>query len=315
MAAVWRGGKRINVGNGSSDATVGAVNAHGAIAGFAAGPSGVGATLWQGGRRKYLGTFGTNLSQATALNERGHVVGVTRHYGATGYPPHPFLWRDGRLTDMGTLGGNEARPVAINDRDQVIGRSKTRGGGSHPFLWEHGRMRDLASRGDGWDPRAINNIGEIIGNATRRDRAMRAVVWRKGRLISLPTLGGSQSHASAINDRGQIVGWAETKAGERHATLWQRGRVADLGTLGGTSSAAVAINDGGSLAGTFTTRSGTEAFVWQTGRMTALPRIRGIDGYEIVAVNARGDVAATGHVKDDPNIPVEISHAVLWTHR
>jgi len=67
-----------------------------------------------------LGTLGSNLSKATALNSRGQVVGVS----ITGAgEQHPFLWTDGVLTDLGTgrlvqyRGGPERRRPDRGSRD------------------------------------------------------------------------------------------------------------------------------------------------------------------------------------------------------
>ena len=50
-----------------------------------------------------LGTLGGTLGSATALNNRGQVVGLSSTAGNQG--AHPFLWSRGKLTDLGTLGG------------------------------------------------------------------------------------------------------------------------------------------------------------------------------------------------------------------
>ena len=69
-----------------------------------------------------LGTLGGKESAATAVNERGQVIGEsTTAGGAT----HAFLWQDGKMRDLGTLGGQSSSPTAINDVGQVVGASDT----------------------------------------------------------------------------------------------------------------------------------------------------------------------------------------------
>src|SRR5262245_1642891 len=68
-------------------------------------------------------TFGAG-TQATALNDAGHVAGLF----PVGDQTHAFLWKDGVLSDLGTLGGSMAAPLAINNLDQVVGWSYTAGG-------------------------------------------------------------------------------------------------------------------------------------------------------------------------------------------
>ncbi len=82
-----------------------------------------------------------------------------------------------------------------------------------------------------------------------------------------------------------------------HAQTTPRYSVTDLGTLGGTESAAAAINNQGQVVGgADTAKKGkgpefvTHVFVWQNGRMKAVPGLDGIHAY-VVAVNARGQMA------------------------
>ena len=86
-------------------------------------------------------------------------------------------------------------------------------------------------------------------------------------------------------------------AGTAHAQTPPRYSVTDLGTLGGTESAAAGINNLGQIVGgADTAKKGkgpefvTNVFVWQNGRMRAVPGLDGIHAY-VVAVNGRGQMA------------------------
>ena len=82
-----------------------------------------------------------------------------------------------------------------------------------------------------------------------------------------------------------------------HAQTPLRYSVTDLGTLGGTESAAAGINNLGQIVGgADTPKKGpgaeliTNVFVWQNGRMKAVPGLDGSRAY-VVAVNSRGQMA------------------------
>src|SRR5439155_7314672 len=72
-----------------------------------------------------LGTLGGTSSEATAINDRGQVVGDSYTAGDVAF--HAFLWQSGRMTDLGTLGGPDSVATGINGHGQVVGYSSTAG--------------------------------------------------------------------------------------------------------------------------------------------------------------------------------------------
>jgi probable HAF family extracellular repeat protein len=166
---------------------------------------------------------GDTSGAATAINDRGQVVGISGacdqavgRYTAK----HAVLWENGRGTDLGNLGVQEwVTPMAINQRGDVVGFAGT----------------------PGEDPDNPN---------------LRAFLWtRRGGLQNLGTLPGDvSSEAHGLNERGQVVGDSCNAAGACRAFVWQNGVMRDLNTLAASGYAGVLttaqdINDRGVITG------------------------------------------------------------------
>lgn len=96
---------------------------------------------------------GDTVSAATAVNDRGQVVGISGICdNAVGRfsAAHAVLWDDGLAVELGDLGGEAWNtPMAINGRGDVVGFANVSGGGgfnAHAFLWtEADGMQDLGT--------------------------------------------------------------------------------------------------------------------------------------------------------------------------
>ena len=187
---------------------------------------------WRRGGRKDLGTLGGALAQASAINNRGQVVGSSYIEGRLYNPDHSFLWEKGRMKDLGTLDpqgpahNQQSFATAINDREQVVGHSETASGLYRAFVWKKGKMTALTLKGTPEETesnaRDLNDRGQIVGNWTVYDsHEPHASLWQRGKRVDLGTLrGGTVSGASGINNRGQVVGGSEVASGYTHAVLW-----------------------------------------------------------------------------------------------
>ena len=109
-----------------------------AVAGYDrdAGPR---AFLWTAaGGLEHLQSLGGSYSQASAINDFGHIVGWSDRLGASGV--RAALWRSTlEPIDLGTLGAsNWAQATAddLNHRGQIAGGSQTSLGEWHATLWE-----------------------------------------------------------------------------------------------------------------------------------------------------------------------------------
>jgi probable HAF family extracellular repeat protein len=185
---------------------------------------------------------GDSTSAATAINQRGQVVGISGECDiAVGRfsARHAVLWEHGQVREIGNLGGvSWHTPMAINDRGDVVGFSNPPGDedgsfNARAFLFTRdGRTIDLKTLPGDETSQAlgINSRGDVVG-VSSGPNGNRAVVWLDGQLLDLNTLAGaafpdSLITAEHINDAGQITG-----------------RLIDLGT--GTSHPFIASPVGG----------------------------------------------------------------------
>ena len=185
-------------------------------------------------------------SAATAISDRGHVVGIS------------------------------------GDCDQSVGRRSAR----HAVMWHNGAVIDLGDVGnDTWNtPTAITRDGDIVvgfansPGASADAPSFRAWLWTKRNDIACSRLPGTNicdlgtldpggtSEAWGVNEHGQVVGTACSPAGSCRAFLWQGGTMKDLDLLKGVYPHrllnAMDINNRGQITGRAQITATTfEAFV------------------------------------------------------
>jgi len=183
------------------------------------------AALWQpnGQMQELPPLSGDSTSAATAINDRGQVVGISGDCGiAVGSvsAKHAVLWENGVPIDLGNIGGDAWNtPTAINNRGMIVGFANTATGTARTFeafIWTKSRgMRslgkipgDLRSTANG-----INEEGDkIVGLSRGGPFLFRAVLWQNNTLIDMNSLTVPGSPflllAGDIDQEGHIVGEA-----------------------------------------------------------------------------------------------------------
>jgi probable HAF family extracellular repeat protein len=167
---------------------------------------------------------GDTATAATAINDRGQVVGISGICdNAVGRfsARHAVLWEKGTVRDIGNLGGGAWHtPMAINQRGDVVGFSNLPGdqGGrfnAHAFLWtERDGITDLGTLPGDTTSQAlgINARRQVVGLSCGA-KGCRAVLWEGNVRTDLNTLvapgsAGQLVSAGDINDAGVITGEA-----------------------------------------------------------------------------------------------------------
>ncbi|HEX5716163.1 MAG TPA: hypothetical protein VF179_08390 [Thermoanaerobaculia bacterium] len=197
------------------------------------------AVIWgprDGQIQELLPLPGDTSSAATAINNKGQVVGISgtcdqavgRHTAA-----HAVIWEKGRVTDIGNLGEPWWNtPMAINQRGDVVGFAGAGGDADNPilhaFLWtRRDGVQDLGTLpGDATsEAHGINERGQVVGVSCDAAGSCRAFLWEDGVMTDLNTLvapgyTGILTTAQDINARGEITGRAfDPITGERPAFL------------------------------------------------------------------------------------------------
>ncbi len=177
---------------------------------------------------------GDTVTAATAINDRGQVVGISGICdNAVGRfsARHAVRWEHGTVTDIGNLGGRAWHtPMAVNQRGDIVGFSNLPGdqGGrfnAHAFLWtERGGITDLGTLPGDTISQAlgINARRQVVGLSCGAS-GCRAFLWEDRVMVDLNTLvapGHADDLVTAgdINDAGVITGEAlDRETGDRLA--------------------------------------------------------------------------------------------------
>jgi probable HAF family extracellular repeat protein len=227
--------------------------------------------LWQSLHMSALPTLGGNNGQASAINDRGQIVGFAETADEdSGCPPRhiqlPVLWEKGKAQPLPTVDGDpDGDAFWINNKGQAVGQSNNCGQSIiHAVLWENRTASPLPDYGTGAIAFGINDQGQIVGTVgSSNGTTQYGALWQNNTLTNLGILPGDIGGiASGINNKGQVVGsnW-NSHFNWSHAFIWQNNVMTDLNTLFPASSNLFAvmankINERGQISGMAIVRSG-----------------------------------------------------------
>src|ERR1700733_7025153 len=235
--------------------------------------------LWRDGHMMALPTLGGNNGQASAINNRDQIVGISettvQDSGCPASKPgkiiSPAFWEKGEVRPLPTVARDPDGFVqGINDQGQAVGSSGTCTGiATHAVLWENDTAFELPNLGhDGNDAYAINDHGQAVGYVSTTDGStIVASLWPNGVHGAVKNLGilpgDSAAFATGINNRGEVVGSTFNSVGWSHGFLWRDNVMTDLNTLIPRDCnlfiiAASNINERGQISGMATVMSGPD---------------------------------------------------------
>ena len=181
------------------------------------------------GQIQALPALGTDPdSAATAVNDRGQIVGISGICGiAVGgqSATHAVLWQRGTVTKLGTLGGGANNtPMIIDNRGLIAGFSDLVGDEDganpnfHAALWtksDGSQPEDLGTLpGDFFsEATGLNDRGQIVGESCNSTFTFcTAILWENGSMIDLNSVIPHGNlylfFANDINASGEIAGVA-----------------------------------------------------------------------------------------------------------
>jgi probable HAF family extracellular repeat protein len=294
-----------------------AINERGQIVGTSASRGGrPHAFLWENGRMRDLGTFGTKWdSWATGINDVGQVIGdavLRSGPERREWPEHAFLWDHGKMRDLGTgpvspYGVSEAEDV--NTSGQIAGVIVTAPTDWDAYLWEDGAWRrislgkiapDVSTADD------LNDTGQVVGTFRNTwDAVERVHLWENGSARDLGV-----GNYPVINERGAVlIKWIRPRVYfDGRVTLLRdpTGRPARYRGIENGFDAS-ALNDRGWVVGTDYSRTlPRRAALWINGEMRRLGTLGGKTS-GAVAVNNRGQIVGRSALAANRGF-----HAFVW---
>jgi len=231
--------------------------------------------LWQDFHMSALPTLGGNNGQASAINNRGEIVGFAEDGTVDSSCPAnktnnrtqlPVLCENGKAKALPTGNDPGGNALWINDKGQIVGFTGACGATNHAVVWDNDNVNTLPDNGTGAEAFGNNNQGQIVGFVGSSGGGIpNAALWQNDMLTNLGILPGDFGGiASGINSKGQVVGSNfDSKGNWNHAFIWQNNVMTDLNALFPKNSNLFAvmankINERGQISGMAIVRSGPD---------------------------------------------------------
>ncbi len=249
------------------------------------------AALWSRNRGLRLIPLprGFSHSEALAMNQQGHVVGIA--YDAAFSTQRSFLASSRGVT---LLDGAEARVRAIGSGARAAGESVVPGQPrSQPVVWSGVTPRALENCCGG-SAQATNEAGQVAGTVYDAQGHYHAVLWDGARMRQIGPDG--YSSAIAMNNRGEIIIQALSRV-----YLYAASGLSRLDLPPKPVPHARAINDQGVVVGYVGPFSdAARAFLWSraSGFVDLNSRLRpNSDGWKLesaTGINSHGEIVGKG---------------------
>jgi uncharacterized membrane protein len=273
------------------------INEAGQVAGTTAGHR---AALWTGqaGLRELPLPAGFYNSEATAVNNSGHVTGVV--YDRAFSEHRAFTFANGAVT---LLPGEQSHAYNISDSDEVAGESLLPGKtATRPVSWTGNTIRSL---GDccGGSAKGVNKNGEAIGDVYDDKGRYQAFLWTVSRGLQPIGPPDRYSSAIAINAQGHVVVQAFSEV-----FLYAGGTLTRLDLSSRYPNQPRAINNCDVVVGSFGPFADAErAFIWgkSSGFRDLNTYISSDSGWKLEAatsINDHGEIVGRGDYKGQDDI-------------
>jgi uncharacterized membrane protein len=253
------------------------------------------AALWteQSGLHELPLPAGFYNSEATAVNNSGHVTGVI--YDRTFSEHRAFTFANDVLT---LLPGQQSHSYNISDSDEVAGESllpgKTTTG---PVFWTRNKIRSLGGCCGG-SAKGVSKNGEAIGDVYDENGRYQAFLWTASRGLQPIGPPDRYSSAIAINTQGHVVVQAFSEV-----FLYAGGSLTRLELSSRYPSQPRAINNCDVIVGSFGPFADAErAFIWEKSRgfrdlNTDIASDSGWKLESATSINDQGEVVGRGDYK------------------
>ena len=283
------------------------INNDGAVVGNFSVGSDTRAFLNRGKGMVDLGAMRGVSSRATAINNKGMVLG---QWTTTDGTARGFTYYRGAVRDIGVVPGYSTFFTDINDHGYITatGLKLDAFEGTRGFLRApNGSYRDIGTlpfENPLTNANALNNSNAITGASGPLifpEQPLRAILWSKGVMRDIGGFGFEPNAGFSINNAGHITGFATVPGflHDRVAILYINGRLIDIDRRPATVSRfseGAGINNHGHIVG-FADHLG--GFVYRGRKMQSLNALvdpgRGWNIQFPRAINDSGQIAATAY--------------------